>query len=86
MKSSIPAVLAALAALCALCGCQVQAVKEARASFGIAGVFKIQKSVTNVKSEEGKTTLGDTDTKVQVLLFEWESSARGVVLAKEPPK
>jgi hypothetical protein len=65
-------------------GClNVKGVKEAHASFGITGIFRVEKNVTGIKSDESKSTVADTDTTVQIGLFEWKSSAKGVVLGKE---
>lgn len=76
----------ALLLVAAVTGCvNVKSAKEAHVQFGITGVFVFEKNLAGLKVDEKKIVTADTDTRVQVGLFEWKSAAKGVVLGISPP-
>ena len=78
MKTLIALVLLALLPACT--HIPPSGAKEVRLKFGVSGVFSVEKNVTNIDVTSTKIKVGDTETKVGVALFSWESSAKGVVL------
>lgn len=74
----------ALLAILVLCsGCAhlpPGGAKEVRVKFGVPGVFTVEKNTTNIDVTAAKIRVGDTETKIGVALFVWESSAKGIIL------
>lgn len=66
-----------------LSGCLSGSASEAHAKFGILGVFSVEKNNTGITSDGGMVTAKTGDTKIQILLFVWEDSAKDVVLRKQ---
>lgn len=83
------AVSSAFTAICLLSGCFTRGkAKEARVSFGIVPLFHVEKEViAGSVSEAGIVKEGEGKTKVQILNFNYESSAKELELAfKKEPK
>lgn len=79
----IPAALAAFAATslaACLTGCITRGkAKEAHVSFGVPSVFSVEKHETGISLTEGGTLkAADSQTRVQILLFAWESRGKDV--------
>lgn len=55
-------------------------VAEVKVSFGIPAVFRVEKNLTNLRVTNANINVADTETRVQVALFVWDSSAKGVVM------
>lgn len=82
-RRPIPGVLAAFAALClaaGLTGCITRGkAKEAHISFGVPSVFSVEKHETGISlTEAGTLKAADSQTRVQILLFAWESRGKDV--------
>lgn len=58
---------------------------EVRASFGVAGVFKVDTEKTGIKITEKRIIAASSSTDLQILLFVWRSSAKDVVLTNPAP-
>lgn len=73
-------------ALCALAafqsGCMTGSASEAHVKFGIPGVFAVQHDSVADKATASTVRLGDSKTRVQILLFDWESSGKDIVINK----
>lgn len=54
--------------------------------FGVPAVFSVTQDLSNLKSTAKTVTVGDTSTEVQILLFVWESNAKGVKVANPAPE
>ena len=77
----------ACAVVLALTGCQsTGGATAAHVKFGVAGVFAVEKTATGIKVTEKTVRAADTETKIQILLFNWESSGKDVVLRELTPK
>jgi Na+/H+-dicarboxylate symporter len=59
---------------------------EVHASFGVPGVFAIEKNIAGVKVTQTKIEAATTDTTVQILLFTWKSSGKDIVLTNPAPQ
>ena len=77
-----------LASLLILAGCSHVPPGGASAvhvSFSIPAVFSITKDVRDIKVTQTKITAGESSTNIKILLFQWDSLAKDVVLTN-PPK
>lgn len=71
-----------LASCFLLSGCINGSASEAHIKFGVPGVFAVQHDSLADKSTERTVRLGDSKTHIQILLFDWESSGKDIVISK----
>lgn len=72
--------LFALLTVLILSGC-VTKLEEGHVKFGVTPIFSVRKDVTGLTvNSQRNAAVADTSTRINILNFEWESSAKGAVI------
>lgn len=60
--------------------------KEVHVSFGVPSVFTVATDKTGVVVTDTQIKVADSSTTVGILLFQWKSSGKDIVLPNPAPK
>ena len=70
--------------LLALSGCMTGNAGEAHVKFGVPGIFGVEKHVTEAKLTATGYREATGETKINILLFAYESSAKDLSVKEKP--